>query len=458
MAHFVTEVTTLQQGDAVRIRIDMGRDTGGTILPTTIAQLRRPGILRRLVSDSDLKVTRSGQHIDGKPFKIDFEGAGALLLEHIDTAVRLPLLLVDAGGGAALKLGYQVASELAGLVAVALIDRNLRGTINDSLRERIGCDVPFSGGLLVYPDAPNPHVLMITGAEIREGWTDPDPNSHNALVQKLMRTVAPLSVAAAGPNTLYQRATRARAADELAARERELEARQDRVREAQSDSEAVAALNALVSELRSVNASLKAEADEFAQMYDDAVAQSEADLAQLRDENDELRREKWKPAAASTTAEQTPADAPELKIADLAPLAEFLTRVTDGAIVFTEAAHSSWKDSTYPFPDKMRDCLVDLAEAALAYREAGSSVGGRFAKWYYQRWQTPISMLDEALARKKLKNFEFEGRTYDRTPHLKLDDHTSPDRVGRVYFAVDGDHEAGPRFIVDHVGTKLYRL
>lgn len=436
----------------------MGRDTGGTILPTTIAQLRRPGILRLLVSDEDLKVTRSGQRIDGQPIRIDFEGAGELLLERIDTAVRLPLLLIDAGGGAALKLGYQAASELAGLVAVAQIDRNLRGVINDSLRSRIGCDVPFSGGLLVYPDAPDPHVLAVTGAEIREGWTDPDPHSHNALVHELMRTVAPLSVAAVGPNTLYQRATRARAADELAARELELEARQEQVREAQSDSEAVAALNALVSELESANASLKAEADEYAQMYDDVLAQSEADLAQLRDENAHLRRERWRPEAASTSAGMAPAEAPELETANLAPLAEFLTQATGGAIVFTEAAHGSWKDTTYPFPDKMRDGLVDLAEAALAYREAGGAIGDRFPDWYYQRWQTPMSMLDEALARKRLRYFEFEGRTHDRTPHLKLDDRTSADRVGRVYFALDGDCEAGPRFIVDHVGTKLYRL
>lgn len=410
------------------------------------------------MSVADLKVTRSGQHIDGKPIKIDFEGAGELLLERIDTAVRLPLLLIDAGGGAALKLGYQVASELAGLVAVAQIDRSLRRTINDSLYSRIGCDVPFSGGLLIYPDSPDPQVLAITGAEIREGWTDPDPYSHNALVQKLMRTVAPLSVAAVGPNTLYQRATRARAADEFAARHLELEARQERVREAQSDSEAITALNALVSELRSENSSLKAEADEYAQMYDDALAQSDADLTQLRDENAQLRRERWKPGTASEAAGHAPADAPELEILDLAPLAEFLTRVTGGAVVFTEAAHGSWKDSTYPFPDKMRDGLVDLAEAALAYREAGGAVGDRLPDWYYQLWQTPMSMLDEALTRKKLKYFEFEGQTHDRTPHLKLDDHTSPDRVGRVYFAVDGDCEAGPRFIVDHVGTKLYRL
>ncbi|SIN36688.1 hypothetical protein [Mycobacteroides abscessus] len=455
VAHFVTEVAVLREADGARVRIDMGRDTGGAILPTSVAQLRRPGILRLLVSNPDLRVTRTGQHVTGKPINVGPDEVDSLW-PLIDSAARLPLFLIDAGGGAAVKVGYQVASELAGLVSVIQIDRELRGPANAALRGRTRSDIPFSGGLLIYPDPPNPHAVPITGAEIRAGWRDPDPQAHNELVQILLRTVAPLSVAATGPNTLYQRAVRARAADELAARQRELEARQDQVRDAASDSEAVDALNALATELRSENASLKAEADEYARMYDEVVAQGKADLAQLREENAQLRREKWKPSATTEVAEQSPADAPDLPLGDLVPLAEFLTGATDGALVFTPAAHRAWKDSPYPFPDKMRDGLVDLAEAALAYRKAGGAVGARFNEWYYQRWQTPMSMLDEALTRLKLRYFEFQGSTYDRTPHLKLDDNTSADRVGRVYFAIDGDCEGGQRFIVDHVGTKLY--
>jgi hypothetical protein len=54
-----------------------------------------------------------------------------------------------------------------------------------------------------------------------------------------------------------------------------------------------------------------------------------------------------------------------------------------------------------------------------------------------------------------LDTFEFDGRTYSRLPHLKLGDYRSPNEVGRVYFAMDSDSE---RFIVDHVGLKLYGL
>ena len=51
--------------------------------------------------------------------------------------------------------------------------------------------------------------------------------------------------------------------------------------------------------------------------------------------------------------------------------------------------------------------------------------------------------------------FQFEGEKYSRVPHLKLDDHTTPNQVGRVYFALDNENH---RFIVDHVGLKLYGL
>jgi hypothetical protein len=37
---------------------------------------------------------------------------------------------------------------------------------------------------------------------------------------------------------------------------------------------------------------------------------------------------------------------------------------------------------------------------------------------------------------------------------VKVNDHTTPDRVGRIYFALDEDHDP-PRLIVDHIGLKL---
>ena len=53
----------------------------------------------------------------------------------------------------------------------------------------------------------------------------------------------------------------------------------------------------------------------------------------------------------------------------------------------------------------------------------------------------------------KADKFTFENRSFSREPHIKIDDYTNPNEVGRVYFAIDAKSR---RFVVDHAGTKLY--
>jgi hypothetical protein len=132
-----------------------------------------------------------------------------------------------------------------------------------------------------------------------------------------------------------------------------------------------------------------------------------------------------------------------------------LSDASGGAIIFTETALSSWADSKYPYTEKMQASLVTLAKAACAYRETGGSVGGRLADWLHAEYGLRMSNLDAPLRQLGLDRFHFEGVEHSREPHLKLDDSTTPDRVGRVYFATDSQNL---RFIVDHVGLKLYGL
>jgi hypothetical protein len=75
--------------------------------------------------------------------------------------------------------------------------------------------------------------------------------------------------------------------------------------------------------------------------------------------------------------------------------------------------------------------------------------------WFKQEWALTLASTDKYMSKNGLDAFNFEGRPHSRLPHLKLGDHTSPNEVGRVYFAMDSD---GERFIVDHVGLKLYGL
>jgi hypothetical protein len=103
----------------------------------------------------------------------------------------------------------------------------------------------------------------------------------------------------------------------------------------------------------------------------------------------------------------------------------------------------------------MRDALISLAKAAIEYRRLGCQLGMQPDDWFKQEWGLTLASTDKYLSTHRLDEFNFENKTYSRLPHLKLGDHTSPNEVGRVYFAMDCD---GERFIVDHVGLKLYGL
>ena len=75
--------------------------------------------------------------------------------------------------------------------------------------------------------------------------------------------------------------------------------------------------------------------------------------------------------------------------------------------------------------------------------------------WFREKFDLKVAMSDKGLTLQNLDQFSFEGNTFNRVPHAKLDDYTSPNQVGRIYFAID--HGSGT-FIVDHIGLKLYGL
>ena len=107
----------------------------------------------------------------------------------------------------------------------------------------------------------------------------------------------------------------------------------------------------------------------------------------------------------------------------------------------------------YPDPARMRDQLERLARLARAWAESGGSIGGRLEDWARSQEGLEIALHDEGLVRRRLHEFQFSGRTYDREPHVKVDDAKAFADCGRIYFALDPE---GRRFIVDHIGLHLY--
>ena len=433
-AKFICEFTIFRDGDSAALRIEMGRETsGGVLTPAPVTYLRRPGLLRNVVEDPALRCSSQGQSVDGRFQWLN--GAQAIVIpEVIEVRTRLPLLLVDGRGDSAREFAGAASRELAGLVQVVALDGRALEAIRENL-EAVRAEIPHYGARLVWPDLSARHPDF-TGAQVA---------FKKRAVHTILRMVSPLSVAARGQNQLLRRASRAaRVAREEAFHRSLADAR------ASGDTRSeVAALRERLEELTSEN-----------QQWLDEIERLEAELQELRAAKGEAQY--WRETAlAAQAARSAPSgarwdDAPECDAEDLHPLAEFLKTVSEGAVVFTPAAERSWKRCGYPHEDAMGQALVTLGQAAVEWRERECTTGGMLLDdWFKTHWGMNLSATDHELVKQRKDKFDFEGKSYSRVPHLKLDDHTSPNQVGRVYFALDTE---GKRFIVDHVGLKLYGL
>lgn len=431
-AQFVSEFTLFQQGDTGIIRVELGRESvDGLMSPVSVQFVRRPGLLTSAIRDQGLHLTYQGQVVTGRYEWINPPQA-AVVPEALAAEKRLPILLIDGGDQHAKDLGQAAANQLSGLAQVLLVDRRARATIADYL-ESIGAPLPDHGARLVWP---------VLHARHPEFW---DLGRHqDTIINNLMKIVAGVSVTARGTNRL-----RVLAADE-ARREREA-AFQIALAEAAASGDESAELDML--------------RDRVAQL-DGEVAQWVEEVQRLENETESIvglqrQLEYWKAEAqrayqaSGTDTHVAWETCPPLETDDLSALAKHLEEASEGAIVFTAAAQRSWGKSGYPHIDAMRDALVTLARAATEWRRVECNTGMRMKEWLKTRFELNYSHDDEPLVIKKLHQFEHDGKSYTREQHLKLDDHVKPNEVGRVYFATDSDEA---RFVVDHVGLKLYGI
>lgn len=103
----------------------------------------------------------------------------------------------------------------------------------------------------------------------------------------------------------------------------------------------------------------------------------------------------------------------------------------------------------YPYPERMWQALRSLDRVGRAFNDRSGKVGQRFEDFALQTGEIEIALQDDSY--KSDCWFEFEGTRYERLPHVKIDDHKSPDEVGRIYFGLDS---SGARVIVDWFGTE----
>ncbi|MEU4390096.1 hypothetical protein [Kribbella sp. NPDC023855] len=433
-ATFVTELTAIRDENHAALHVSMGRDsTGGILTPTPVEQVRRPGIVRMVATDESLICSYRGQRIDGRYIWIQKDTV-AVLRDALQQSNRLPLVVVDAGAGEVPKrFAVEAARELVGMSQVVLATRGALHELDDLLLGS-GARVPAGGARLIWPDLGAWH----------PAWLEERLTALRKTVNQMLRTIAPLSVVARGHSVLWRMATKA------AALEREQQfAAQLTEAEAQGDSQTeISALKLRVADLSHENS-----------VWIDEITRLEADNESLKKEAASSRY--WREVVLSSQVNsQAPtgvswATAPDCD-EELDDLAAFLSKNTQDAIMFTHNAIKSWKRSRYPFPAVMQETLVRLAQAALAWREGNCRIDGiMLDDWFRTQWSLAMSATDKGLEQVGKDKFKLNEIEYSRAPHIKIDDNTAPSQVGRVYFAMDSDAR---RFIVDHVGLKLYGL
>lgn len=429
-ADFVCSVTVLAEGDRLVVRLELGREATDRVLaPATINFFRRPFLLIMLLRDSDLKCWSGPSRVDGRfnwvnPIHVD------LVWESItDDGRLLPILLVDAAEDAGTDLAWKCAGELAGLAVVLAVDARARQALDGRLRE-IDASIPQNGLRLIWPDVELRHPSFSADqARFAPG--------------RLLRMLSSVSVTVRGTNDLVRRAGAAR-------REARNRAVAEELETARSAGDVTVELEAQAQAI----ASYEQEVEQYAQWIDELERDRDTYKAQAaqalywKQEAERARRD-------SGVRQIDWSEAPDLDGNDLTDLAEFLEKKAQGSLVFTPAAHRSWKKDKYIHVDIMRDALVQLAQAAIEYRRLGCQLGMVPDDWFKEEWELTMASTDQYMSKNGMDSFEYDGQRLSRLPHLKLGDYTAPNEVGRVYFAMDSE---GERFIVDHVGLKLYGL
>lgn len=104
--------------------------------------------------------------------------------------------------------------------------------------------------------------------------------------------------------------------------------------------------------------------------------------------------------------------------------------------------------SRYPDPNAIWQSLRGLERTGRAFNEMGADLGVRFDQFALEHGSITVALKDRTYDGHW---FEFEGRSFSRLPHVKVDDAKPANEVGRIYFAIDKD---GKRVIVDWFGTK----
>jgi hypothetical protein len=380
---------------------------------------------------------------------------------------RLPVVAISerrGDGAGAEQRAEELLERLGGIAHVAHLAPSGSWELSERVPEGGGC---FAGAVRIYwpgtvsTDPIHRHPLFVSKRIEQVGW--------EAVRREIVERIGTQSAASIGvpqQALAIRRAVRAQARETAALRQKEREqllagfrARDAQVRalKEQLADAAPTGSEADVDLTKDVLAELEAQLQENESLGAKLEeAQLERDLAQ--DENEDLKvrlataernlRDVYLSIPGSS---QNEASLEDLDVPDL--LAALQSE--RGALWLTDNALRSWQRSPSANPDKVKHALLKFRAAAQAWRDADTSIGNQLNVWLANEYGLDLATSDEPLKRHGKDTFAFEGQTWSQEWHLKLGDNTSPENVARVYFALD---TPGRRWIINHVGLKLYGL
>lgn len=403
--------------------------------------MRPPGIVARLL-DVPLQGYAGAIELKSVARRIATDEVADYVKDVLEHHERVLPVVIVAGDAPLQFPPNELARRLAGLAHVAAFED--RATLIELKRVLPRTYVPFAGARIYWPGLGQDEDL------VHRYWTKSQLSHGKAIDARLRQLLAPLSVFRVPEDGTIGR-IQVSVAREAIQRIRE-DARRAGERAATED----------LSELRTSYDSLSAQYEHLEEETYRGIDRQE----QLEAQNGSLRGEVSQLSAELATAqenlkayftsyeEQEPEDETEGRREppdSWGELSERILELLSPGFAITDRAQECSESNHYPSPGRMWDSLEKLAEAGDAFNAAGGETRQRFSDWIHENYGLDVSLQDGSYENHQ---FEFEGSTLSRLPHVKVDDAVAPSEVGRIYFALDTDNA---RLVVDWFGVKRDR-
>jgi hypothetical protein len=439
-AEFVTRVTVGEVAGKTTLRVSLARDTASVWLsPVDPSELHQPGLVTSVALDRRL-VLRTHGHVQDSQYLLVRTGEEArAVAKTLRTSTRLPVFLLHAREPSTWETAKTLASRLVGLVRVVVVNYQMAQIIRQQFP---AVAVPYAGGRLVWSD-PNAGQIEYPMARVLA-------LGEEGLRRDLMNRLAGLSVIARGADATFRDAR-------VAAQRTVFREVEERLAKAHASGDLQARVDALEAALEGKKAeSAFWEAQALAEEAEAGRYRTLAATAEQAERDVKYWRDQYQDAMS--TRPESLADpwqvVPSLEPRSADATFRHLEDISEGHIVFTEAAASSWARSKYPYPEEMAEQLTRLARASVTLYDGSERKMGHLGTWFKTEIGLNVSMNDDTIEKdRSLRYFDYDGGRWDQTPHVKVRDAVKPNEVGRIHFALDSSEG---RFIVNHVALKLY--